>query len=235
VIWLNEFTLYDLDSLLRGNKEHPGWLTEYEALRHQPSSTDFTRWQAAIDRIGGQLWDKVITHIHARLVELGIAQPQKTEVDKVSPIVFMPSGGLQLLPVHAAWRIENGRKRYFLDDCEIRYVPSGYALDAASRRVAAREGKSALVAAVSEPQSKYRRWSPLKYSTSEAEAIAALFGVKALIDQAATHYACIVEKPRTENAGGSNDYIHSQSIRGIWHKSRDSWNSTLRVPISYSP
>jgi CHAT domain-containing protein len=99
----------------------------------------------------------------------------------VERVILIPQGGLQLLPLHAAWHKVDGKKRYFMDDYEVTYAPSTYALDA-SRRRAAHSAKIALVVGVG----AYDKLPPLPYIRFEANAVAALFDTAPLIDAAAT-------------------------------------------------
>jgi hypothetical protein len=67
---------------------------------------------------------------------------------KCERIVIIPQGGLQLLPLHAAWYQENGRKHYFIDDFAISYAPSLSVLALAHKRLNGRTGQKALIAGI---------------------------------------------------------------------------------------
>lgn len=178
VIWLNEFKKDDLNNLLTGNEETPGWLREYAAYREDNTGTGLIHWQRVIEKIGKQIWEQFIAPLYVRLCDFEIKR-----------IVFMPNGGLSLLPIHAAWKLIEGQKHYFTDDCEISFAPSAYALHVAKYHIAAQEGKLALIVGIN----AYRPpLSPLQYSRSEAEGIAALFKAILLVDADATHDAVIV-------------------------------------------
>lgn len=166
VIRLDGFTSDGLDALLRGTEENPGWLRAY-LLR-----SSYSEWLAALDRLTGRLWDTLLALVHKRLQALGADR-----------IIFMPQGGLSLLPLHAAWRMENGQKRYLLDDYVVSYTPSAYALDAGHRRLTARDGqRSALVSGVS----TYHGKDDLPNVRIEVESIAALLAVAPLVDAQVT-------------------------------------------------
>ena len=103
-------------------------------------------------------------------------------------LLLLPSGGLQLLPLHAAWfKDEDGKKRALLDEYEIIYAPSAYALDianrrATTRRTTARTDNTALVVGVND----YKHLPKLINAVPEAEAIADVLSAKPLLDAAAT-------------------------------------------------
>jgi CHAT domain-containing protein/tetratricopeptide (TPR) repeat protein len=177
---LDGFKSDDLRTLLRGSVNDPewgGWLGAYFNFRR---GRNFPAWCAAMDDFTGQLWNKFVGTIYARLVEFGINQ-----------IIIMPQGGLGLLPIHAAWRIVDGQKRYLLDDIEVRYAPSGYALRTAQIRAAAHQQKSALVAGVS----KYVNLNDLPNVPVEVESIAECFHTMPLLNAQTTRQAVIDQTP----------------------------------------
>jgi CHAT domain-containing protein len=111
--------------------------------------------------------------------------------------LLLPSGGLQLLPLHAAWRIgEDGQKRALLDDYEISYVPSVYAYSIARRRAVGRTGNAALIVGIN----AYKN-APLVNAVLEATAIANLLKVKPLCDDGAT-------KPVVKAGAAGKAYFH---------------------------
>ena len=124
-----------------------------------------------------RLWQALIEPVHQRLSALNVKR-----------VLLLPSGGLQLLPLHAAWfRDEDGQKRALLDDYEITYAPSAYALDiairrATKRRATERKDHKALVVGIND----YKNLSQLFNAVPEAEAIARVLGVKPLLNDAAT-------------------------------------------------
>ncbi len=164
VLLLDHFTTESLETLLVGTEENPGWLRVYLTRRTRA-------WQDAISKLTGQLWDAFIAPIHARLQTLGVRR-----------LVLMPMGGLQLLPLHAAWRLVDGAPRYWLDDFETSYAPSAFALRVSRQRARAADTRAALIAGVS----AYQRQSALPFTRIEVEHIAEQFGVLPLLDAAAT-------------------------------------------------
>lgn len=170
VVFLNDFKEAHLNALLEGSEDRPGWQREYLAFRVGGLAET---WKAAIDRICGGVWDRLFGPVHDQLQKLGVKQ-----------IILMPSGGMQLLPLHAAWRMENGKKRYLLDDYEISYAPSGYALDISRRRAAERSGKAALVVGINDYADA--RIQPLTNAVTEARALGDLLDARLLLNAAAT-------------------------------------------------
>jgi len=169
VIRLDNFTTEDLNTLL----------PVYEA-------GSFEDWRAAVEKLTSRLWEALLSPIHTRLTAIGVKQ-----------VIFMPQSGLGLLPLHAAWRVENGHKRYFLDDYEVSYTPSAYALDAARHRLNKRKGQSALVAGVSESH----KLGNLPNVRLEVTAIAECFKTKRLLNGSATRASIL------DGASGKT-YIH---------------------------
>jgi CHAT domain-containing protein len=101
---------------------------------------------------------------------------------KARRILLLPQGGLGLLPVHAAWREENGERRYLSDDVEITYAPSALALDTARRRAADHGDQTALVVGVSRSE----QFGDIESVESEVKAVATLFRTEPLPDADAT-------------------------------------------------
>lgn len=167
ILWLDKFGVDDLNTLLIGTAHESGWRQAYSAFHHSNTRSILETWMATIEHTTGKLWELLMGPVHEQLQILGIQR-----------IVLMPSGSLQLLPLHAAWRIENGHKHYLLDDYEVTYAPSAYVLDISSRRVAEWRSAGALVAGIE----SYKSLPPLPNAAKEAREIAALFAVQPLLD-----------------------------------------------------
>jgi tetratricopeptide (TPR) repeat protein len=95
---LDDFTDADLNRLLVGTEGDPGWLRAYFSRKD-----DLRNWLERLDMLTGRLWDRILAPIHNRLQVLGAKR-----------VIFIPQGGLGVLPLHAAWRMENEQKRYFI-------------------------------------------------------------------------------------------------------------------------
>jgi CHAT domain-containing protein len=189
VIQLEDFKQDELYTLLRGSDKEPGWLWTYQTYYN---TRDLKNWREAITSLTNRLWQVLIEPIHKRLSALSVKR-----------VLLLPSGGLQLLPMHAAWfRGEDRQKRFLLDDCEITYAPSAYALDianrrATTRRTTARTDQTALVVGVND----YKNLSQLKNAAPEAEAIAQVLGTEPMLNAAATTSAA-----KSGSAGAA--YLH---------------------------
>ncbi len=97
-------------------------------------------WDACLDRTGQWLWEKVMGPVAAELA----GQPGT---------VLVAGGLLGLLPLHAAWRPDPQaptRRRYFLDDVAVRYIPNARALTAARSLAAGPEDP--LIAVIDPPR-----------------------------------------------------------------------------------
>ncbi len=85
----------------------------------------------------------------------------------IKKLILIPYSGLHLIPLHAMFTVENGLRRYLVDDYLITYAPSAKILKASLKRDVTR-GKEAFVA-FSNPR------DDLPYSIHEAESIARQF------------------------------------------------------------
>jgi CHAT domain-containing protein len=131
-----------------------------------------------------RLWTGLMGRVVAKLQEL-----------KVQEAVLVPSGWLALLPLHAAWREQDGRPRYALDDVAFSYAPSAQAL-AHAQRIAASAGSDRLLA-VEEPQPVSSNRLP--NAAAEVAAIAALYEQPTLLRHSqATRDAVLAALPRAE-------------------------------------
>lgn len=215
IVWLNDFTEDQLKALLVGSENHPGWLWLY-------LDSSKKTWRANFEDFTEQLWRDIFAPIQKQL-----------QTFDTKHIILMPQGGLGLLPLHAAWRKDNNRKRYLIDDYTISYTPSAHALHAAHRHLQNHDSRkskletrrnrrerfsrrridnqqSALVVGVSE----YRSLKNLPCVRVEVETIAKFFDVTALVDQQATRQAVL------KRASGST-YLHL-ACHGIF-----GWGNTL--------
>ena len=162
VFWLEDFKEPDLHELLRGPAEQVGlggWLGAYFNARR-----DRRAWPDWLDRIeatGQELWERMLAPIAERLATLRARQ-----------ILVMPQGGLGLLPLHAAWREVDGKRRYLLDEYTVTYLPSAYAhkVSAARMRETTRQGRT-LFAVVNPTED-------LPFTPIEGDQVTRLFGAK---------------------------------------------------------
>ncbi|HEY0014871.1 MAG TPA: CHAT domain-containing protein [Longimicrobium sp.] len=193
VLWIEAGELFEL--LRPGQVWRPGapdesrtWLQDYVARRAETSERTRTEREAALDQLLAMLWAVLIGPVHDRL--------EGTETEE---LVILPQGGLQLLPLHAAWRDAGGERRYLMDDYRVRYAPSAFVLRECQARAEDREFGRTLVAAVrtyADP-----RLRPLRYAGVEAAGVAAVTGGNVLADWEATAAAVLAR-------AGSCSHLH---------------------------
>ncbi len=163
IIRLDDSQVDELNGVLFGTTERPGWLRHYQARETTEQLFE------SISDLGRSMWDAYAGAIHDRMRAL-----------KLQHILCVPQSVQSLLPLHAAWREVDGGPRYVIDDYLVTYTPSMVALRN-SRRLQP-EGTEALIAGVSE----YKRMENLANARVEAENIAALFGTEPIVDASAS-------------------------------------------------
>ncbi|MDG4861310.1 CHAT domain-containing protein [Streptomyces sp. T-3] len=118
------------------------------------SVADLRAWASTLDEVTAWLWEVAVGPLASDLPE---------------DIVAVPCGPLSILPLHAAWTMEEGSRRYALDRMRFSYAPNARALLAARARLTARPGgqssESAFV--VADPS--------LPSSKGEAEVVSGFF------------------------------------------------------------
>ena len=138
----------------------------------------------AIEAVTGQLWREVAEPMYAALKSL-----------KADQAFLITIGLLALLPLHAAWRDEGGRREYFQDRLPISYIPSARTLSHARRNS---ESADRLVA-IDEP----RQFNAprLKSSRDEVLAISSHFHDPQILEQEnATSRAVLEALPEAQVA-----------------------------------
>jgi hypothetical protein len=164
----------DLEALLQG------WVSAYLGRKNQAG------WATVVTQFTQKLWPTLIQPIAAKLNAFHCPKA-----------IIIPQGGLQLLPLHAAWYEDNGRKQYFSEDFEISYAPSLSVLALAQKRLAARNSQTALIAGVNQ----YKKLNNLQNAVYEAQEIAETFNTRPLLNEKATSQALL------KNAPGKS-YLH---------------------------
>lgn len=133
--------------------------SDSEALRTSGSVNEV---KEVLDSILKRLYEKIFSRI----------QPL---VAKTERLIFIPSSEFHLVPWHALYSEENGRKRYVLDDRLVSYAPSAQIL----RLCLSRNPPGMKRAFVGHANPDKRR--RLRYSGVEANAIARLHGVEPVL------------------------------------------------------
>ncbi|MCB9422416.1 MAG: CHAT domain-containing protein [Ardenticatenaceae bacterium] len=157
------------------------WIAAYLKWRSVPG-----KWKTAVTDFTQQLWPILLQPIAEKLTDFACTKA-----------IVIPQGGLQLLPLHAAWHFHEGKRHYFSDHFEVSYAPSLSVLKMAQGQVNGRAGKQALIAGVDE----YKSLPNLHNAVYEAERIAETFNSVFLCNQEASRQAIV------ENAGNKN-YLH---------------------------
>jgi CHAT domain-containing protein len=123
VIEVKDFTAKRLREMLvkyddNGNPID-GWLHHYFKYRElSRSEKRRQRWYEIIENVTGELYEELLKHVHERLNnKLGKSDEEHT-------IVFVPNQGLAILPLHACWWEQNGKKKYLFDKFTVSYAPS---------------------------------------------------------------------------------------------------------------
>ncbi|MDD2755716.1 MAG: CHAT domain-containing protein [Methanothrix sp.] len=196
---LDRFSEQRLQELLKiWFDAYSGWQEALENLRGNKISTEEYfqaqgRWFDAIEMVTGQLWQDVMEPIY------GVVQSLKAK-----QVFLIPTGLLSLLPLHAAWHEEGGRRRYLLENLPVSYVPSARSLAHARRNA----GAADRLLAIDEPRPV--KASPLRNSNAEVSAISSLFKNRRILEhEKATRSAALQALPDVEVAhfschGGAN-------------------------------
>ena len=148
VVRIEGFTSRDLSKILVGDSpgQLDGWLGAYDRRRKGRRA-----WRSAIEDMS-----KMLEQLFARPVRDTL---QRLGVVRGSRVVYLPQGGLALLPVHAA----------LLDDYTIVHAPSAAVLASCQRHLETYDGTRSLLC-VANPT------GDLKFAGVESEAVAAHFG-----------------------------------------------------------
>ncbi len=134
------------------------WLTAYY---NQNTTQVIGPWFSFVDQACNELHEMLMKHVGA-MVD---ASPHKN----IRRLVIIPSQGLSLLPLHAAWWIEGQTRRYLTDEREIVFAPSCQVL---SRCLARRKSVS------TEPTSLFAVQNPdgtLQFTDWEVDGIKTFF------------------------------------------------------------
>jgi CHAT domain-containing protein/tetratricopeptide (TPR) repeat protein len=204
IITLSDFTERDLDALLVGTRQNPGWLRAYAAWRE---GGPLQEWKEAIETFTSHLWQILMEAVHKRLKVMGLTEG--------APVTLLPQGGLGLMPLHAAWREVNGIQRAFLDDYTVSYAPSAFVLSVIRQRLADEHRQKPNLLAVVNPT------GDLLFASREGRTVTEIFsGARlTLTERDATQEAVLREAPeRTylhfacHGSYGWQDVMHSALV-----------------------
>ncbi|MFG1708198.1 CHAT domain-containing protein [Nonomuraea sp. M3C6] len=165
VLELPENTAAEIDRWLGGGDTSPGWLHAYQHRNDGAMQQEL--WRTVMLDVCGDLWDTFAGRLWDRLRELGISR-----------VTFVPTAGLQFLPLHAAAPRGPGPARSFMDDVTVTYAPSAYVLAVSKRRGTARTIRGpALLAGVT----RYEELPPLPSVKDELDLIGAALGSSTIL------------------------------------------------------
>jgi len=163
VVMLDSLTEDDLLELLRGSADDTklgGWMGAYFAFC-EGTKAAMEQWLEVIEKSTSQLWTMLMAPVHNKLQELNLAEG--------APVTLMSQGYLGLLPLHAAWRDVDGKRRAFIDDYTVTYAPSAYSLKISKGRLQDTSRKKPSLLAVINPT------EDLRYTPVEGMAVESLF------------------------------------------------------------
>jgi CHAT domain-containing protein/tetratricopeptide (TPR) repeat protein len=156
-IWLPNFTEAILHELLETH------LTPYQDWKEATQNNNyFNNWCKALEFVTYRLWEYIFAPLHKDL-------PKK--------IILIPSGLLNLLPLHLAWTQKGDKKHYILDDFVINYAPNALSLETAKKRPSLKPDKLLII---DDPFNKLKR---LDYANIEATTIAKHFNQNKVFSQ----------------------------------------------------
>jgi len=164
VIMLDSLTEDDLLKLLQkppGDTGPSGWMNAYFAFCNERTKAAMEQWLEVIEKSTSQLWTMLMAPVHKKLQELNLAEG--------APVTLMSQGYLGLLPLHAAWRDVDGKRRTFIDDYTVTYAPSAYSLKISKGRLQDASRKKPSLLAVINPT------EDLHYTPVEGIAVESLF------------------------------------------------------------
>jgi CHAT domain-containing protein/tetratricopeptide (TPR) repeat protein len=164
VVMLDSLTEDDLLELLRGSPDDTGlsgWMGDYFAFCNEKTKATMEQWLEVIEKSTSQLWTMLMAPVHKKLQELNLAEG--------APVTLMSQGYLGLLPLHAAWRDVDGKRRAFIDDYTVTYAPSSYSLSISKGRMQDANRQKASLLAVINPT------EDLHYTPVEGMAVESLF------------------------------------------------------------
>ncbi len=222
-ISLPRLTRNSVVSLLRGSFDGPGWLQVYEAFRSLHDGSERAHWQSISENLMAQIWIDLMKPVSEHL-----------EFHGLQKAVIVPQGVLHLMPLHAAWRMEGGKKRAFIDSFITSYAPSLGALSSCLTRTSGSSLYTDDMLAIVNPS------GDLQYAELEGAAVTARFGhvlrwpegasdkselMKIASNYSYLHFAChgklSVDAPwQSAVSVGPNEFLSLDDVLGSMHLAR---------------
>jgi CHAT domain-containing protein len=159
-----------LSGWMLDDEAQPGWITAYE---NKPD--DMGAWLDTLERVTGEIAETFFAPLAPLLA-----------AHQVERLILIPQGGLQLLPMHAAWREANGQKAYLLDDLIVQIAPSCQALAQAAQRRTPIDSSARLLA-IADPHQN------LPFAAPEVASVTAQFTAVTTLHQQEAQLAAVLD------------------------------------------
>ena len=129
-IWLDQLTSDNLRAVVQGRgDEIEGYIGAYLSFRRETNNViSQITWISNLEKMTQWLWEAGMGHVVGWL-----CQNEKKRA------ILIPSGLLALLPLHAAWYMEDDQAHYAMEDICFSYAPSIAALRSASEKAGLRK------------------------------------------------------------------------------------------------
>ncbi|MGA7237864.1 MAG: CHAT domain-containing protein, partial [Bryobacteraceae bacterium] len=181
ILWLDSAELYQMlhpgqpvyDPESSGDLS--GWLHWYGVWRSDTSEETREDREYSMERLLEGLWNGLMEPVHRLAESWG-----------VHTLLILPQGGLQLLPLHAACRIESGRKRYLLDDYVVHYAPSAWVLRQCRLLAGTQRSERAPLCVAVKRYKDFFHLRPLRFAHTEAREVARITEARLLLDSEAS-------------------------------------------------
>jgi CHAT domain-containing protein/tetratricopeptide (TPR) repeat protein len=161
--------IQELLARFHDDKPVGGWMVEYGRYRSASKAEEEECrrcWHQELDRtlgrLGEWLWQplkKWLEKVYAR----------SENADYPKPLIILPGQGLNILPLHACWWQEGGKRCWACDEYRISYVPSIWVLDRCLARQATFRSLPRHLLAVRNPT------SDLEWANWEVDGVCRLF------------------------------------------------------------
>lgn len=191
ILWLDALELYQMLHPAQPVYEtdsgygQRAWLRWYGVWRSDTSEETFENRSASMERLLQSLWAGLWEPVWRIAEHLG-----------VHSLVILPQGGLQLLPLHGAFRNEDGERRYLLDDFVVQYAPSAWILQQCRKRSGEMAATRRAVCFSVKRYQDFLRLRTLPFASSEADAVERITAATVLRETDATSAAVIAHAPQ---------------------------------------
>ena len=190
--WFGTYSEYKRAQDEAGRLMSDGKLSEASALLRSSRQT----WFSTMDKTLAALSEELMAPVFEKVAGLG-TRSESSVASVMSRggagrVVLVPNRALNILPLHACYKVVDGKRRYLLEDYEITYAPNCNILDLCEKREKGIEGLSDEVGqqslfAVANPAPPYE----LVFSEWEVDEIAKHFKKKEVLVKAEAKQALL--------------------------------------------